>query len=244
MSRVLIISDNQLILSRLMEQLKKNVPSSISDVKFDFAFSKFNKDLSSKYSLENWIRPVLIKDEVDSLITENDLIISLHCKQLFPAKLVNSVRCVNVHPGLNPFNRGWYPQVFSIINGLPSGVTIHEMDEELDHGPIIVQQEIPISESDTSLTVYNRILDAEIVLLMEHLPTIIEGKYNTMIPEEGNLNLRADFDKICELDLSEVDTFENHIKKLRALSHGEFANAFYRDKNGNKIYISVNIKGE
>src|SRR5690349_163732 len=66
-----------------------------------------------------------------------DVVISLHSKQIFPPGLVSGARCVNVHPGLNPFNRGWTPHVFSLVNGLPAGATIHEIDAEIDHGAII-----------------------------------------------------------------------------------------------------------
>ena len=81
----------------------------------------------------------------------NYLIISLHCKQLFPKGLISTVKCINVHPGLNPHNRGWYPQVFSIINKRPLGATIHEIDEELDHGDVIAQKEVPVFSWDILL---------------------------------------------------------------------------------------------
>ena len=46
-----------------------------------------------------------------------------------------------------------FQQVFSILNKLPVGVTIHEMDEQLDHGIIIVQKEINIFSWETSCDV-------------------------------------------------------------------------------------------
>ncbi len=90
------------------------------------------------------------------------LVISAHCKKIFPPKLVNSFRCINIHPGLNPYNRGYYPQAFSLINKLPVGATIHEIDEKLDHGPIIFQEEVVIESIDTSFSLYNKIIKKEI----------------------------------------------------------------------------------
>src|SRR5579862_5054037 len=99
-------------------------------------------------------------------ITQNyDLVISIHSKQLFPLELISRVRCVNVHPGFNPFNRGWFPQIFSIINGMKAGATIHEIDEQLDHGLIVAQREYNIKSWDTSGSAYANIMKIERDLL-------------------------------------------------------------------------------
>jgi dTDP-4-amino-4,6-dideoxyglucose formyltransferase len=185
-----------------------------------------------------------VKDEVDFLVDHYEMIFSLHCKQIFPPDLVNSVKCINIHPGLNPDNRGWFPQVFSILNSLPCGATIHEIDEQLDHGPIICQKEIKIEMWDTSLTAYNKILDAEIDLLSENIEKILDRKYETFIKEEGNLNLKKDFDDLCKIDLDSKDSFKNHINKLRALTHGNYANAYFIDESGDKVYVKLELKKE
>jgi methionyl-tRNA formyltransferase len=46
---------------------------------------------------------------VSDLKESYHLILSFNCKQIFPADLVSSVTCKNVHPGFNPYNRGWFP---------------------------------------------------------------------------------------------------------------------------------------
>ncbi len=146
------------------------------------------------------------------IIQEYDLVFSLHCKQLFPSDIVNNVRCINVHPGLNPHNRGWFPQVFSIINKLPIGVTIHEMDEELDHGPIIVQKELVIKIWETSYDVYKRIQELEIELIKENLLRIINNNYKAFLPvSEGNINLKKDFNELCEIDLDKKVSYREAI---------------------------------
>ncbi|NJO92836.1 MAG: dTDP-4-amino-4,6-dideoxyglucose formyltransferase [Chloroflexia bacterium] len=164
--------------------------------------------------------------------------ISLHCKQLFPTELVNTIKCINIHPGLNPYNRGWFPQVFSIINKMPLGATIHEIDEELDHGNIIAQQEIVVYPWDTSLTAYNRVLETELILIQDNIISIFENTYSTIAPKkEGNINYKKDFDEICQLDLQEVNELGYFIDKLRALTHGNYPNAYFFDKNIEKKYM-------
>jgi len=103
--------------------------------------------------------------DYNHIIKTYGLVFSVHCKKIFPKFLLEKVRCINVHPGLNPHNKGMFPHVFSIINGLPAGVTIHEMTERIDDGPVIFQEEVKISPHDTGETLYGRILKAEYQLL-------------------------------------------------------------------------------
>jgi methionyl-tRNA formyltransferase len=103
----------------------------------------------------------MLKNKKTEIIDSFDLVIFVHCFQLFPKTMVNAVRCVNIHPGYNPINRGWYPQVFAIVNDLPIGATIHEMDEKLDNGPIIVRELVEKYARDTSLTIFLMILKTQ-----------------------------------------------------------------------------------
>lgn len=199
---------------------------------------------SPKGSLKD-VRTISVAAEREAIVATYDLILSMHCKQMFPADLVNRVRCVNVHPGLNPHNRGWYPQVFSIINRLPCGVTIHEMDEELDHGPIIVQRELPIQPWDTSETAYEKLMVIERELVIDNFVAIRENDYKAVpAPSEGNVNYRRDFDLIRQIDLQEHGTFGQLIDRLRGLTHGEFRNAFFLDQSGRKVYARIKLEPE
>lgn len=227
-----VITDNVFLYKELKKIILHN-----DYLEYNFTFYSSPNNIIDKSVSE-----LTIKDSLPMLIKSSDLVFSLHCKQLFPKELVNQVRCINVHPGLNPYNRGWFPQAFSIINGLPIGVTIHEIDELLDHGDIIVQESIQQYEYDTSLSLYNRILSKEIELIKNHLVDIIMGIYVTNKPiNEGNLNLKKDFTELCKLDLKNKDTFQNHINILRALTHGDYKNAYFLDDKGERIYVTVTL---
>lgn len=233
---VLVLTDN-LYLAGQFKALVATKPA-LAAVLFEYRCSPASEAVMQPYG----IMPLNVKQDWQSLVGHYSLIISAHCKQLFPAGLVEQVRCVNVHPGLNPYNRGWFPQVFSIINKLPLGATIHEIDAELDHGPIIVQKQVPLHEYDTSLTAYNRVLAAELELLDSHLEAIISGHYTIAKPAEvGNLNLKKDFNKLLAIDSSEPLTFGQAIDRLRALTHGNYQNAYFFDKEGNKIFVNLTL---
>lgn len=240
MKSILFISDNYELVSFIM-----NLPIvEEKGLKFDYKFSAINKNPESLINIG--MDPLDVKDPevIDEIIGRYDLIISAHCKQIFPEKLVSSVRCINIHPGLNPYNRGWFPQVFSIINKKPIGCTIHEMNEKVDHGDIIFQEKVEIFPDDDSLDVYNRVQQVEKRLISQNLKTLIQGNYKSYpMSSEGNYNGIKDFEKLRKLDLGSIATLEEHLDLLRALTHGEYKNAYY-EKDGRKYYIKVSIERE
>jgi len=186
-----------------------------------------------------------VREKVLEMIDTYDLVISIHCKQFFPPALVNCIRCINVHPGLNPFNRGWFPQIFSIINGLPSGVTIHEIDDELDHGPVIAQREYTIQPWDTSGSAYAKIMKMEREMVLEHFVAIREDDYQVVVPKgEGNINYKKDFDQLREIDLNQSGSFRDLLNRLRALTHDDFRNAYFTAPSGKKVFVRVILEVE
>ena len=234
--KICVFTDNSYIFegfSALLPRFKEHT--------FDFFYSPWNRAFSPR---ENF-RPLRLKDQGRDFYESYDLFLSLHSKQLFPTELVENHLCINVHPGLNPFNRGWFPQVFSILNGLPCGVTIHKMDAELDHGPILWQEEVPLLASDTSKDIYDRILKKELELLENHLGDLLAGNYSlTPMPHEGNINYKADFDALCRIDRDEPATYGAVIDRLRALTHAPYENAYFIDDDGKKVYVGIILRKE
>lgn len=243
--KVLIVSDNERMLNFLIDYLK-STPKLGENRSFKFVCSAKNDSLAGKLIGNYIIEPSDVKREYKDILKKHDLVISAHCKQLFPPQLTTGCKCINIHPGLNPYNRGWYPQVFSILNGLPLGATIHEIDVKIDHGPIIVQKEVPVYAWDTSLEAYDRVQDAEEELVREYFADILNGNYTVSKPSKtGNLNLQKDFKALREIKLDQTVTYKEVINKLRALTHGNFKNAYFIDSNtGKKVYISLNIEPE
>jgi dTDP-4-amino-4,6-dideoxyglucose formyltransferase len=217
---ILLLSDNSYIRKEIQDILN------CSDYKYDFIESE-------KIDFEN------------KLYSKYDLLISAHYKRLIPKNITDNLRCINIHPGFNPHNRGWYPHVFSIINGLPTGATIHEITEEVDNGPIIVQEEVPVYLHDTSYSLYQKILYKEVELFEKHFESIIKNEYKTFIPlDKGNINYKKDFIKLCAIDSNNSDTFENHLKLLKALSFEGYNNGFIVDNSGLKTHVRLELKLE
>lgn len=239
--KILVITDNEFIFNNfkkiiLNEKYKK--------YKFDFRYSEKNDLFKEKFKDFKDFTPININKEKEFVIMNYNKIISLHCKQIFPSEIVNKISCINVHPGYNPDNRGWFPQVFSILNKKRVGVTVHYIDNELDHGKVIIQEEVDMFSWDTSLSLYNRIQKKEIEILSEYLLDILEEKIIPYEVEEGNINYLKDFKKICNLNLQEKLTLGEAIDKLRALTHGNYKNAYFYDENNEKIFIKLTLEKE
>lgn len=244
-NNILIITDNPILGKRFEKFIGEDTGGKRS---FHFAISPFSSVKEFQEALNRDVLVFNMKEDqdVEEIINRYDLVFSIHCKQIFPKKLVESVKCINVHPGYNPINRGWYPQIFAIIHDLPIGATIHEIDEKLDHGKIIAREFVSKNNWDTSKDIYDKVVDKEMELLEKNLGNILNGNYQVIAPEEeGKVYLKKDFWKLLELDLNEEASFGTFLDRLRALTHGTYKNAFFTDpETGRKVYVNIELEVE
>jgi len=88
-------------------------------------------------------------------------------------------RIINIHPSLLPAFPGLQAQSQAIAYGAKvSGCTVHFVDEEVDHGPIIAQTAVPVLEGDSEASLTDRILAEEHRLLPRVLQLYAEGRVN------------------------------------------------------------------
>lgn len=93
--------------------------------------------------------------------------------------------CINVHASLLPKYRGAAPVQWAIINGeRKTGVTTMLMDEGLDTGAILLQENVDIFEEDTSETLGKRLSDVGARLLIETIQMIKTGVVRP-VPQSG-----------------------------------------------------------
>ena len=240
--KVFFISDQP----RTMESFLKIVERGFEDFDFDYYYSE--GDSASEEGFERLkekgikVSPIKLNEMDCAFFNQYSVFFSWHCRQIFPEFLVNNYRCINLHPSFNPYNRGWYPQVFSLYNGLPAGVTIHEMDAAIDMGGVIFQKEVAKYSWDTSKELHARITNAETELVKEHLRDLLLGKYEKHATDTGNINYKKDFVRLCRIDLNKRATYKEVIDYLRAFSFDGYDNAYFIDEEGNKVYIEVRLK--
>ena len=73
-----------------------------------------------------------------------DLIISFGYKKIIKKNILQMVKrpIINLHISFLPYNRGSHPNYWSFVENTPKGITIHEVDEEIDRGKIIIRKKV------------------------------------------------------------------------------------------------------
>jgi phosphoribosylglycinamide formyltransferase 1 len=90
-------------------------------------------------------------------------------------------RILNIHPSLLPAFPGLEAQEQAFAYGVKiSGCTVHFVDEELDHGAIIVQKAVPVLDSDDEHTLSARILEQEHLAYTEAIKIVLSGKFEVV----------------------------------------------------------------
>ncbi|MBE6138917.1 MAG: methionyl-tRNA formyltransferase [Firmicutes bacterium] len=128
-----------------------------------------------------------IKEQYQEIIDlDPDLIVTCAYGQILPKELLDYPKfgCINVHASLLPKLRGGAPIHRAIIEGhSKSGITIMYMAPGMDDGDIISQKEVEITDIDTASTLHDKLSKLGSELLIETLPSIIDGT-NKRIPQE------------------------------------------------------------
>ena len=92
--------------------------------------------------------------------------------QQFPQSILN------IHPSLLPAFPGLEAQQQAFAYGVKvAGCTVHFVDEELDHGAIVVQKAVPVIDADDERTLAARILEQEHAAYSEAITIVLEGKF-------------------------------------------------------------------
>jgi len=159
-----------------------------------------NKELTyspiKKIALEHDIKvlqPLRVRKEYEDIINLNpDIIITCAYGQIIPKVLLETPRlgCVNVHASLLPKLRGGAPIHRAIIDGYEkTGITIMYMDEHMDTGDIISKEEISITVDMTTGDLHDTLSIMGKELLLETLPSIIDGTNNRTKQNEEEVTI-------------------------------------------------------
>jgi phosphoribosylglycinamide formyltransferase-1 len=87
-------------------------------------------------------------------------------------------RILNIHPSLLPAFPGLEAQEQAFVYGVKvSGCTVHFVDEELDHGAIVVQKTVAVLEGDDERSLARRILEQEHIAYTEAINIVLGGNF-------------------------------------------------------------------
>jgi methionyl-tRNA formyltransferase len=111
-----------------------------------------------------------------------DLVISINASQKFKSEILALPRlgCINVHGALLPRYRGRLPSFWVLANGeKETGATVHFMNEELDDGPILLQERVPIEPDDTQDTIIRKTKATGARLIVDAIDRLEQGAIAT-----------------------------------------------------------------
>jgi methionyl-tRNA formyltransferase len=149
--------------------------------------------------------------------------------------------CINIHPSWLPYNRGAFPNVWTILDHTPCGVTIHLLDEGVDTGPILCQREVPVAPTDTGETLYHRLEEACIELFRDSWPAIARGAISaTPQAGHGSLHRRRDVESIDQIDLDRLYRAGDLIDLLRARTFRGYPGAYFVHE-GRRVYLRLSL---
>jgi methionyl-tRNA formyltransferase len=153
--------------------------------------------------------------------------------------------CINLHPSLLPYNRGAHPNVWSIIEGTPAGVTLHYIDAGVDTGDIIAQRQVEIEPVDTAETLYHRLEQACIHVFSSAWPLVRAGKAPRIKQPScaGTCHRARDVERIDEIDPEASYKAKDLIDLLRARTFPPHSGAYFRS-GGRKVYLRLQLAYE
>ena len=129
-------------------------------------------------------------------------------------------RIINLHNSLLPYGKGIYPNLWSFIEGTPSGVSIHYIDSDIDTGDIIVQKEVVFSTDDTLKTSHDKLMIELENLFCENWNAIINNSYELIRQNRSIINIRyhnrVESERILDLLPDKWDTPIVDIEKMGA----------------------------
>lgn len=204
-----------------------------------------------------------------------DLAILAGYRHRVPASFVECFRggVLNIHPGYLPFNRGSYPNVWSILDGTPAGATLHyvEADDDagVDTGPVVARRLVPTYAWDTARELYDRCEDASLELMRQNIPRALALLNDAAAPacvrlpatpqgreaDVATFHRRADVDDVDEIHMDGLYRGSDLIDLLRARTFRTFGpydsgsryypGAWFRDRRtGKKVYVRVSLEVE
>lgn len=151
---------------------------------------------------------------------------SMHYPAILAPEVVRSYEVIyNIHPGLLPYGRCYYPVFWALWNNEPAGCTLHVIDEGIDTGPIVAQREVPKYDWDTGGTLHERVSEAEKGLFLETWPYIVNNKKLWSLypqPGGGSFHLKRDFFELKRRAKCNDMPGLEILRLVRCLSHKQY----------------------
>jgi len=190
------------------------------------------------------VQPEKLDDDfIANLHARNfDLFIVVAYGKIIPSEIITMPRhgTLNVHPSLLPRLRGASPIESAILHENETGTTIMQIDEEMDHGPIVAQKKV----AEWSNTDIPKASELETLLahesgklLAEVIPKWLADSITPQEQEHDNATYCAKITKEDGL-IDLADDPEKNYRKIRAFDQWPRA-YFFTERNGRQIRVAI-----
>lgn len=139
-------------------------------------------------------QPLSFKDEASKNTLKDfnaDIMVVVAYGLLLPQAVLDTPKlgCINVHGSLLPRWRGAAPIQRAILAGdNSSGITIMQMEAGLDTGPMLLKAETPITQDDTSASLYAKLASLGCTSLIEALDALQESALTPQVQDDAQAN--------------------------------------------------------
>jgi len=171
---------------------------------------------------------------------EYDVLLSVGFTYILNAEAIKTakVMALNVHPTLLPKYRGYRSGPYILINGeRKSGVTVHELTNEMDKGDILKQKKFEVTRFDTTKSVLRKACKLEPSLILEVLEDIQKGTFSRQPQDESEATeyniIRRPKDSLIDIE----KPFKELYNFIRACDYNDYPAYFYVD--GEKVLIKL-----
>lgn len=193
--------------------------------------------------------PEILDSTVEKELAEQkcDVFIVASYGKIIPEKIISLPRAqtLNIHPSLLPKYRGASPLQTAMLNDdKNTGVSIMRIDEKMDHGPIVAQKEVVITEWPTYEKFEEQMAKLGAQLLADILPSWVAG----MIKETPQDHTKATYTKkskkedgLLEFNKEKMELIGDHYEIFRKIqAYHEWPQAYFLlTRNDKQIRVKV-----
>lgn len=135
-------------------------------------------------------QPIKVKTGLDAWLSERapDVAVVLAYGRILPPSVLIAPRrgCINLHASLLPRYRGAAPINWCIARGETlTGISLMQMDEGLDTGPVYTERSVPIGPEETAGELAGKLAELAAVMVREDLPRVVAGELRATPQDEA-----------------------------------------------------------
>ncbi len=168
--------------------------------------------------------------ELVSDMNDSEIFISVFYNKLIPMEFIESrKKCLNFHGGVLPEYRGSGTLNFMLLQGeKEAGITLHEIDEKIDHGPVIEIRKFPIEDTDTTVELFVKAEATIFEMFKDWFGRLVAMDYVATPQDHSKAKLYSRKDLQAAKDLT---------RYARAYHTPPYEQAYYLNKKGEKIHL-------